>query len=336
MPRLARLDSPGVLHHIMIRGIERRNIFRIAKDRKDFLDRLSILLPEAQMSCYPWVLMSNHAHFLLRTGTVPIAKVMRRLLTGYAVSFNHRHKRHGQLFQNRYKSIVCQEEVYLRELVRYIHLNPVRAGIVNEPSQLEKYPYCGHGALMGLEDRPWQDIQYVLGYFGKTVKGARKAYSSYVEAGFNQGRRGELTGGGLIRSLGGWSEIANIRGTAHVKSDERILGDSDFVTEVLSSANEKYEQRYALKRLGFDLGRIAVRVSEIYGTDPGDVFLRGKQRKRVDARSLFCHWAVNELGVSLTELARRIGVSVPAVGYSVRRGEVIAKENRFQLLEMES
>jgi putative transposase len=336
MPRLARLDSPGVLHHLMIRGIERRNIFRIGKDRKDFLDRLSDLLPETQTSCYAWVLMSNHAHFLFRTGTVPIAKVMGRLLTGYAVSFNHRHKRHGQLFQNRYKSIVCQEEVYLRELVRYIHLNPVRAGIVKELPQLEKYPYCGHSALMGFENRPWQDIDYILRYFGKTVKGARKAYSSYVEAGFDQGRRDELTGGGLIRSIGGWAEIASIRGAVHVKSDERILGDSDFVTEILSSANEKYEQRYALKRLGIDLGRVAGRVSEIYGIDPGDVFLRGKQRKRVDARSLFCHWAVNELGVSLTELARRIGYSVPAVGYSVQRGEVIAKENSFQLLQMES
>jgi REP element-mobilizing transposase RayT len=197
MPRLARLDAPGVLHHIMIRGIERRNIFRVKKDREDFLDRLSSLLPETQTSCYAWALMSNHAHFLFRTGTAPIAKVMRRLLTGYVVSFNHRHRRHGQLFQNRYKSIVCQEDVYLRELVRYIHLNPVRAGIVSEYSQLDNYPYCGHGSIMGKKDRPWQDVKYVLGYFGQTAKSARKAYSSYVEAGFNQGRRDELTGGGL-------------------------------------------------------------------------------------------------------------------------------------------
>ena len=134
MPRLARLDAPGVLHHIMIRGIERRNIFRVEADREDFVERLSILLPETQTSCYAWVFISNHAHFLLKTGTTPIAKVMRRLLTGYVVSFNHRHRRSGQLFQNRYKSIVCQEEVYLRELVRYIHLNLVRAGMVKELS----------------------------------------------------------------------------------------------------------------------------------------------------------------------------------------------------------
>ena len=83
MPRLARLDAPGVLHHIMIRGIERRNIFKNDKDREDFLDRLSILLPETKTYCYAWVLIPNHAHFLFKTGKVPLATVMRRLLTGY-------------------------------------------------------------------------------------------------------------------------------------------------------------------------------------------------------------------------------------------------------------
>ena len=109
MPRLARLDAPGVLHHIMIRGTERRNISKNDNDRQDFLDRLSILLPETNTACYGWVLIPNHAHFLFRTGQVPLATVMRRLLTGYVVSFNRRYNRSGQLFQNRYKSIVCQE-----------------------------------------------------------------------------------------------------------------------------------------------------------------------------------------------------------------------------------
>ncbi len=107
MPRKARLDAPGVLHHIIIRGIERRKIFKDDQDLKDFLNRLSILLPETQTICYSWVLMPNHAHFLLRSGSAGISQLMRRLLTGYAVSFNRRHRRPGQLFQNRYKSIIC-------------------------------------------------------------------------------------------------------------------------------------------------------------------------------------------------------------------------------------
>jgi putative transposase len=130
MPRVARLDTPCLLHHVMIRGIERRKIFNDDHDRENFIERLSILLPEAKTRCYAWSFLSNHAHFLLRSGPAGIAALMRRLLTGYAVSYNRRHKRHGQLFQNRYKSIICQEDVYLQELVRYIHLNPLRANIV--------------------------------------------------------------------------------------------------------------------------------------------------------------------------------------------------------------
>ena len=130
MPRQACIDAPGALHHIIIRGIERTLIFTDDRDRENFLERLSQLLPESQTPCYAWALMSNHAHLLLRTGRVAIASLMRRLLTGYAVSFNKRHRRHGHLFENRYKSILCEEDRYLRQLVAYIHLNPLRAGIV--------------------------------------------------------------------------------------------------------------------------------------------------------------------------------------------------------------
>ena len=158
MPRLARLDTPGVLNHIIIRGIERRKIFKDNKDKDNFLDRLDTLLPEIKTFCYAWALLSNHAHFLFRTGDTPLSTLMRRLLTGYAVSFNRRHKRHGQLFQNRYKSIICQEDAYLKELVRYIHLNPLRAKIVSDISGLNTYAYCGHSVIIDKKERPWQDI----------------------------------------------------------------------------------------------------------------------------------------------------------------------------------
>ena len=335
MPRLARLEAPGVLHHIMIRGIEGREIFLNNKDRKDFLDRLSNLLPETETSCYAWAFLPNHAHFLFRTGSISLATLMRRLLTGYVVSFNRRHKRRGHLFQNRYKSIVCQEEVYLKELVRYIHLNPIRARIVRTLSALNKYAYCGHSMIMGRKNRSWQDVDYVLSYFGKTPGRAKKAYFSYVEAGLEQGRRKELTGGGLIRSLGGWAEATKfgLKGQGHVKSDERILGDSDFVEDILSIASEKFERNYELKRLGYDLDRIASRVAEIFKIEANDIFLKGKHQRRVKPRSLFCYWAVSELGISLTELARRLGISVAGVGYSVERGKNIAEENDHQLID---
>jgi REP element-mobilizing transposase RayT len=211
MPRLARLDAPGLLHHIIIRGIERRAIFKDDFDRENFLARLSRLVPETQTVCYAWVFMPNHAHFLLRSGLGGIAHLMRRLLTGYAVSFNHRHRRHGQLFQNRYKSIICQEDVYFKELVRYIHLNPVRAKMVLDLGGLKKYPYSGHSALMGKQKRAWQETDYVLSVFGSSPAAARRSYTAYMKRGYGQGRRPELTGGGLIRSLGGWAATKKLR-----------------------------------------------------------------------------------------------------------------------------
>jgi REP element-mobilizing transposase RayT len=116
MPRQARIDAPGALHHIIVRGIERRKIFYDNFDRDNFLERLGTVLAESSTPCFAWALIPNHLHLLLRTGFAPIATVMRRLLTGYAVTFNRRHRRHGQLFQNRYKSILCQEDLYLLEL----------------------------------------------------------------------------------------------------------------------------------------------------------------------------------------------------------------------------
>jgi REP element-mobilizing transposase RayT len=138
MPRKARIDAPGSLHHIIVRGIEQRKIFRKDSDRVDFLERLSSIVNDTRTQCFAWALMPNHIHLLLRTGDVPIATVMRRLLTGYAVKFNRRYHRHGQLFQNRYKSILCQEDIYLKELVRCIHLNPLRAALVPDMKALDK------------------------------------------------------------------------------------------------------------------------------------------------------------------------------------------------------
>mgnify|MGYP001268881842 CR=1 FL=1 len=335
MPRSARLDAPGVLHHIIIRGIERRKIFIDDQDKDNFIDRLSILLPETRTSCYAWALMSNHAHFLLKSGPAGISALMRRLLTGYAVYFNRRYRRHGQLFQNRYKSIICQEDVYFKELVRYIHLNPFRAKLVPDIQGLNKYPYSGHGVLMGKKQCAWFDTKYVLSSFGRNVSDARKRYILYVKEGLGQGRRPELVGGGLVRSLGGWSAAKKLRlkGQDRVKGDERILGDGEFVTALLSEAKEQLDRRYELRGLVYDLEKIVQRVSKLYGIDEEEIYSKGRQKVKVEARDLLCYWAVKELGISCTDVARRLGMSQPGAGYAVSRGEKIAKKHNYQLKE---
>lgn len=334
MPRKARIDAPGALHHIIVRGIEKRKIFEDDKDRDQFIKRLGDILTEAETPIYAWVLIPNHVHLLLKTGLTPIAIIMSRMLTGYAGYFNRRHRRHGHLFQNRYKSILCQEEPYFRELVRYIHLNPIRAKLVRELKALDKYPYSGHRAVLGSVRRDWQQVDYVLGFFGKTKSAARRAYRHFVEKGVSQGRRHELTGGGLVRSLGGWTAFRALRGDSErIKGDERILGDSDFVEAVLREADEQLERRYQLKTRGFDLEQVAERVAQVLDIPLEIVWEKSRRPQVAVARSLLCYWASKELGMSMTDLAKRLNLTQPAISIAARRGERIARENQYMLID---
>ena len=334
MPRKARIDAPGALQHIIVRGIEGKRIFYDDIDRDNFVKRLTAILPESTALCYAWALIPNHLHLLFRTGKVPISTVMRRLLTGYASSFNRRHRRHGPLFQNRYKSILCEQDPYLLELVRYIHLNPIRAGIVSDLKELGKFVYSGHGTILGKYDHSFQDVDYILGLFGKRVSEARKAYRTYVQKGIKQGRRSELVGGGLIRSAGGWSEVKGLRRAhAHMKGDERILGDGDFVKSVLDAANEQLERRYMLAAKGFDFEKVAQRVTKVFGIKMDQVLAAGKHPQTVKARSLLCYWAVRELGMNGMDVARKLGLSQSSVSKSAKRGEKIASTENLMLIE---
>ena len=332
MPRKARIDAPGALHHIIFRGIERRKIFRDNKDRDNFLDRLGNVLSDSGTPCYAWALIPNHVHLLLKTGNTPLSTVMQRILTGHAAYFNRRHQRHGKLFQNRYKSILCQEDAYLLELVRYIHLNPLRAKVVSDLKKLDKYSYCGHSRIVGNRESSWQDVSYVLRQFGKRQSAARCKYRDFVQKGIELGRRPELTGGGLVRSLGGWSKAKMLRRSIdRIKSDERILGDGDYVDEILKKANEQLESRYLLASLGYDIETVVSRVAEVLDIDSEKVWQKGKHPETVRARSLFCFWAARELGITMKELSGRLGLTPPAVSISVRRGEELVKKCGYRL-----
>ena len=334
MPRKSRIDAPGALHHIIARGIERRKIFQDDHDLNNFLDRLGGILNETQTHCYAWATIPNHFHLLLRTGSTPISTVMRRLLTGYAGSFNRRHRRYGHLFQNRYKSFLCQEDKYFLELVRYLHLNPLRANLVKDLKQLDTSPYSGHSVLMGKRKKVWQDTGYVLKLFHNRKTLARRRYREFVKKGIAAGRRSDLVGGGLVRSAGGWSAVKALRkAKMHLKGDERILGDSDFVLQVLKTANEVLENKYHLKAQGMDIEKIAQRVAELLDISLSEVWSQGKYRKIVNARSLLCFWAVRELGVGMSSLARRLKITPAAVSKSVLRGEKIVKQYHYTLLK---
>lgn len=322
MPRQARLDVPGALHHIMVRGNNKTNIFSDDLDRSKFLQRLGENIVEAKCSVYAWVLMSNHVHILFKSGQKGISAVMRKLLTWYAVYFNRRHKRTGHLFENRYKSILCEEDRYLLALIRYIHLNPIRVGMVKTLEELDRYPWSGHSVVMGKSECHWMDTDNVLLQFNDTKRKARNAYRKFVAEGIPLGRSSELTGGGLIRSKGGWSNVVSARRKGQREEyDERILGSGDFVNEIFREAEKKQMRQMKIRRSGKTISHIIkeecaksrVSVNELQA---------GSRRKTVsEMRAKIARRSLDELGLPMAEIARHLGVNTSSITRTIAKLE---------------
>ncbi|MGA9536913.1 MAG: transposase, partial [Desulfobacterales bacterium] len=305
----------------MGRGIERKEIFFSDADRSDFLDRLAVLVEDGALDVYAWVLMPNHFHLLCKTRRLPLSSSMRKILTGYVVNFNRRHCRYGHLFQNRYKSIVCQEDRYLKELVRYIHLNLLRAGLVKDMAELSRNPWSGHSALMGKVKREWQDTDYVLSLFGQD-RYRRRDYEKYVQKGAALGRRPELVGGGLVRSLGGWSEVLSLRSRGEKqRSDQRILGDSEFVQDVISGLDGLVKKNLRLSGHRIDMEALAQQVCRKYDISLTELCSGSRRRVIVEARGVASWIAVRELGYSGADVARYLGVTNSCVTRFVASGK---------------
>jgi len=322
MPREARLDAPGTLHHVMIRGLEGKEIFCDDEDRENFLSRLGQLAERTADRILAWSLMNNHAHLLLFSGAVGLSTFMRRLLTGYAVWFNRKHRRIGHLFQNRYKSIVCEEEGYLLELVRYIHLNPLRSLSVKNLKELDNYRWTGHSVLVGRNRNGWQEKDYVLSQFGRKEKGAIRAYRKFMEEGINLGRRPELVGGGLIRSLGGWSKVLSLRAKGEKEAyDSRILGSGDFVRAIMREADKKLSRQMKYVREKGSVEGIIRKMCKEAGVREEELRGRGQRRRVSEARGEIALYLSREMGLSMAEIARNLGVGTSAIAMAIRKGE---------------
>ena len=301
----------------MVRGIEKRKIFLDDTDRESFVKRLSDLLVATKTECLAWSLMTNHFHLLLRSGSTGLPTIMRRLLTGYAINFNQRHKRAGHLFQNRYKSIICEEDPYLLELVRYIHLNPLRSKLVKTMGALENYPWSGHAVIMGSHKMEGQAIEAVLSLFGKKVTTARGKYRAFVEEGIAQGRREDLVGGGLRRSQGTTVESGEIE-----SFDDRVLGSGEFV-EHLRHDKELYDKL----PLTISLNELIERVAKFFGVESSAIKRRRRLTQIVEARGVICFLAVREIGYSGVAVGQILNMNRSGVCIAARRGEVIMHHN---------
>ena len=326
MPRQARLDSPGTLHHVIVRGIEKKEIVSDKHDRADFVKRMGELAQETGTSIYAWSLMKNHSHILLKSGPLGLSKYMRRFLTGYAIAFNLRHKRHGHLFQNRYKSIVCDEDAYFHELVRYIHLNPLRAKLVKDMSALDGYLWCGHGVIIGRKRREWQDRNYVLAWFGRKESEAKRTYRKYVKEGIEQGRRKDLVGGGLIRTLGGWSQVVSLRSSGEkVLSDERILGGGEFVERTLEEAENEVKYQVSINERRIKAEKKIQEICRKEGLNKEELQGGSRRGQISQIRAQLAIDLTEGYGLSLAEAGRQLGVSTSAISrIFIRNSEKIS------------
>lgn len=189
MARYPRAEVEGGLYHIIARGNNRQVIFHDDKDFNKFLSLLAVQKEKLGFYLYAYCLMSNHFHLLLERQAEPVGRIMLRVLTGYSQYYNRRYRKSGHVFQGRHKAIMCQADRYLSELVRYIHLNPVRAKMVRKA---ERYPWSSQRAYLGMESASFVDVDPVLRLFGARKAKARENFAQFVAAGARIAQQPEL------------------------------------------------------------------------------------------------------------------------------------------------
>ena len=272
---------------------------------------------------------------------------MRRLMTGYAVTFNGRHRRRGHLFQNRYKSVICDEDPYLLELIRYIHLNPLRVNLVKDLKELDYYPWTGHSAILGRRKNPLilnppnglnqpekslaeKTIEDVLLHFGGTKKVARRRYRQFVKKGIGHGKRPELQGGGLVRSAGGDKMgLLGRKKEEREKGEARILGSGDFVVQALKAAGELHERSMNYR---ISLDKLIKRVCKDIRISTKDLLSSKRKLQISNTRAIISYLAAIELRYTGAKIASELRLSEKSIGKCIERGQKLL-DNDKGLLE---
>lgn len=310
-----RLQAPGSIVHVMARGIEGRNIFSSDEDSKEFLTRFKKHLFDVGFKCLAWCLMDNHFHLLLRTNENALSKLMRPLNGGYARWFNRRYERKGYLFQDRYKSILCQDQEYAKQLIRYIHLNPIRVGKVKSLKALIDWPWCGHGFLVNstrMLVNDFQDRQEALRRFGGTERVAIKNYLSFLADSINES---DLETAGSLSRI----ESAEIAGAQ--KGWPAVIGDPGFAKQALTQNQENFKRKHRQADYQRTLNFLLSQTRRKFEINEKELFLRGKRERRAEAREYFCYQAHYEELLPLSAIARFLSITISPADRLARRGK---------------
>jgi putative transposase len=288
MPRKPRIHYPGAFYHVILRGNAGDPIFFDDRDRYRLYLILQYAVERFRCRIHGFCLMRNHIHLVMEVDDIPLSRIMQNISQRFTKWINYSQSRTGHLFQGRYKALLIDADTYLLELVRYVHLNPVRAGAA---ADLGEYPWTGHRGYLGKEVIPWLTTDFVLSMLSPRVVQARKAYESYVHDGIGEGMRGEFHSG---------------------TCEGRILGDESFADEVLVRSSQKVEREYTLDEV---VGTVCAR----FRVSEGKLKAPGKIRPMTEARAMAAAIVQASPHLRLTDLARLLGRDVSALVKAAQR-----------------
>jgi len=324
MARKARLIVPGAVHHIMARGIEGRKIFCDDEDRAMFLSLLADGIKRYRYTCYAWVLMDNHYHLLVRVNEEPLSALMRRLNSRYARWYRKKYNGRGYLFQDRYKSIVTQDQGYIEELVRYIHLNPIRGRVCGNMRELDVYPWSGHAVLVGARTCAFQNTADILRRFSKEGDTGAEEYRGYIASGAGAEEAGDF--------------LESVRRSNHGVADRKeyrcwVIGDQKFVRKAIERDRLNRMQLSAYVKKGWTVEMVANAAAQQLGQDKEDIHKRGRRNSRSTIRKIVAALSHRRLGLPVTEVARYYGIGASSVSRMLDEGEMYIKKYKMSVEE---
>ena len=319
MPRKARINHAGLTHHIMARTFDDIVLFKDNADRRYYLSCLSHRIKETGFICYAWVLMDTHVHLLIKTNEQPLWKLMKPLNCDYAHYYNKKYRRRGPLFSDRYKSIATQDQYYLEQLIRYIHLNPIRAGVCKTMDKLDRYQWSGHRSIMENDGRGFQEIRQVLQRFAKPAVEARKKYREFIKAGAGAKEDNDFLR--FVRASNAGKRDKNTSGSW-------VIGDTAFQKAVLEKDAQIRLALARYKREGLSLNDVLKETARKTGVEAELILCRSKRTPHAAARMIFCFLA-GELGFPTLGTGNFLGIQQAAVSNSARKGAALAKLRRI-------
>ncbi len=291
MARKPRIHFPGALYHVITRGNRKQVIFLDEKDFKQFLTYLLNCKNRFSFRLYAYALMQNHLHLLIEVGEVPLSRTMQTLLFAYASYFNRRYGEVGHLFQGRYKAILCDKDAYLKELVRYIHLNPVRAGLVKRP---EDYEWGSHLSYLGKGGKGLIDEGFVLEQFGGSGSLGRKRYREFVWEGMRGGHEEKY----------------------YRVKDQRYLGEDGFIDRI-----EREKERLRDWIYDIPLEAISDEVSGATGIGEGKLYSVTRDREGALGRGIVAYLARGVSDYTVREIGEHFRRSPVAIGEAIKKVE---------------